>query len=158
MSSSTNSFRVVTLLRRLHLSVRAHVVDELRAAGYDDITPAHISVFQTPGPDGVRPTELAERALMTKQAMNHLLAGLEERGYVERVTSADDGRARVVRLTAKGRTLTQFIQQTSAAIERRWATELGAAGLAELRDSLEQLDVIGVGTRGGLSAGAARVP
>ena len=79
-----DSFRLVTLIRRLHLAIRAEIAEQVRAAGYDDIAPAHLYVFQTPGPCGVRPTELAERTLMTKQAMNHLLSGLEAGGYLER--------------------------------------------------------------------------
>ncbi len=138
-----DSFQVVTLIRRLHLSIRAQVIEELRARGYEDITPAHIYVFQTPGPDGMRPTELAQRALMTKQAMNHLLAGLEERGYLERTPAAGDGRARVLRLSPKGRRLTKLIQETAAGIERQWAAELGPARLADVRAALEHVDAIG---------------
>jgi DNA-binding MarR family transcriptional regulator len=138
-----DSFRFVTLIRRLHLAIRAQLTEELRARGYDDITPSHIYAFQTPGPDGVRPTELAQRALMTKQAMNHLLAGLEERGYIQRVTAAGDGRARVLKLTTKGRRLTNLIQQTSTEIERRWEESLGPARMRDLRAALEHLDAIG---------------
>lgn len=133
-------FRAITLVRRLHLAVRAEIADLLRARGYADITPAHIYVFQTPGPDGVRPTELAERALTTKQAMNHLLAGLEDRGYLERVTTPGDGRARVLRLTDRGRRLTELIQAASTDIERRWERQLGTARMNELLRTLDQLD------------------
>ena len=80
---------------------------------------------------------------MTKQAMNHLLSGLEQLGYIERVASPSDGRARVVQLTAEGRQLTEFIQQTSASIERRWEHELGATRTAAVRAALESLDTIG---------------
>jgi DNA-binding MarR family transcriptional regulator len=135
-----DTFRLVTLVRRLHLTVRAELVEVLREKGYGDITPSHIYVFQTPGPDGLRPTELAQRALMTKQAMNHLLSGLEQRGYLERVPSVDDGRARVLRLTVEGRRLTALIQETSAAIERRWEAELGASRIGRTRSALEALD------------------
>lgn len=132
----------MTLIRRLHLAVRAELTAELRLQGYDDITPAHIYVFQTPGPDGMRPTELAQQALLTKQAMNHLLAGLEARGYLERIAAPSDGRARVLRLTPKGRELTTIIQERSAAIERRWEEELGPGRLEEVRGALERLDEI----------------
>jgi DNA-binding MarR family transcriptional regulator len=135
-----DSFRLVTLIRRLHLAIRAEVTEELRARGYDDITPAHIYVFQTPGPDGLRPTELARRALTTKQAMNHLLGGLEERGYLERLPAPSDGRGRVLCLTARGRKLTKVIQKISADIERRWEAELGLTKTAEIRAGLERLD------------------
>ena len=137
-------FRTVTLIRRLHLSIRADLIAQLKDQGYDDITPAHIYVFQTPGPDGRRPTELAQGALLTKQAMNHLLSGLEGRGYLERVPADGDGRARVLRLTSKGRDLTKLIQERSAAIERRWGAELGPEVLQEVRTALQRLDEIDV--------------
>jgi DNA-binding MarR family transcriptional regulator len=133
-------FRSVTLIRRLHLAVRAELTEVLRARGYDDITSAHIYVFQTPGPDGVRPTELAQRALVSKQAMNHLLTGLEQRGYLERVAADGDGRARLLRLTKRGRRLTTLIQQTSTKIERRWAEALGPDRMRQLVDALDVLD------------------
>ena len=133
------SFRLVTLIRRLHLAVRAELLEHVHAAGYDDITAAHIYVFQTPGPDGLRPTELAERTLMTKQAMNHLLAGLEAGGYIQRVSVDGDGRARVLRVTSKGHRLTEIIQDRSAAIERRWSRRLGARHLQDLMADLAEL-------------------
>ena len=138
-----DSFRLITLIRRLHLAVRAELSQELRARGYGDITPAHIYVFQTPGPDGVRPSELARRALTTKQAMNHLLGALEERGYLVRIPAPGDGRGRVLKLTAEGRRLTKLIQEISAEIEGRWERELGSATTADLRTGLERLDSLG---------------
>lgn len=140
-----DSFQLVTVVRRLHHAIRAHMAAELRAHGYDDITPAHIYVFQTPGPDGLRPTELAQRTLMTKQAMNHLLTGLEEHGYIERIAADGDRRARVLRLTDRGRRLTQIVQDCAAQIEDRWEQALGAESMRELLAALEQLDNIGTG-------------
>ena len=43
-----------------------------------------MAVLQFPGPDGVRPGTLAERAGMSKQAMNQLLRSLEDLGYITR--------------------------------------------------------------------------
>jgi hypothetical protein len=42
------------------------------------------AVRQFPGPEGVRPGLLAERAGMGKQAMNQLLRNLEGLGYLTR--------------------------------------------------------------------------
>jgi DNA-binding MarR family transcriptional regulator len=137
------SFELVTLVRRLHHAIRARISEDLRARGYNDITPAHIYVFQTPRPDGVRPSELAQRTLMTKQAINHLLAGLEQRGYIERVGAEGDGRARVVRLTTKGHELTDTIQESAAEIQRRWQDALGSGRMHDLLGALERLDAIG---------------
>lgn len=133
------SFRLVTAVRQLHLAIRDEIVEGVHAQGFTDIGPAHIYVFQTPGPDGARPTELARRALTTKQAMNHLLASLEAGGYLRRVAADGDGRGRVVRLTPKGRRLTEAIQAVSTSIERRWADQLGPARLGDLTEGMELL-------------------
>lgn len=133
------SFRLVTTIRRLHLAIRAEIVDGVHRLGFDDITPSHIYIFQTPGPDGARPTELARRALMSKQSMNHLLASLEKGGYLERVDGGDDGRARVLRLTPRGHRLTTAIQEIAAGIEHRWSEQLGHPEIRHLTGSLAQL-------------------
>jgi DNA-binding MarR family transcriptional regulator len=54
------------------------------ARGFSDLTQAHLSVLVYPPPDGVRPSELADRIFMTKEALNYLLKQLEDRGYIER--------------------------------------------------------------------------
>jgi DNA-binding MarR family transcriptional regulator len=133
------SFRLVTAIRRLHLAIRAEIVEGVHALGFDDITASHIYIFQTPGPEGVRPTELARRALMTKQSMNHLLATLEACGYLDRVPADHDGRARVLRLTPKGHRLTTAIQEIASGIEHRWAERVGDTEVAHLTRSLVRL-------------------
>jgi DNA-binding MarR family transcriptional regulator len=138
-----DSFRLITVIRRLHHAIRAQIVEEVHARGFDGITPSHIYVFQTPGPDGTRPTELARRTLMSKQAMNHLLANLEVDGYLRREDVDGDGRARVLRLTPKGRRLTAAVQEASADIERRWANAIGSRELQALTSTLQELDALG---------------
>jgi DNA-binding MarR family transcriptional regulator len=150
-----DSFRVITLIRRLHLAIRAQILEEVHAQGFDDITASHIYVFQTPGPDGIRPTELARRTLMSKQSMNHLLAKLEESGYLRRVDADGDGRGRVLRLTPKGRRLTTALLAASADIERRWTQALGTTRLRDLTSVLEELD--GLGTAASLTPSAGQV-
>lgn len=141
------SFRLVTAIRRLHLAIRAEIVEGVHALGFDDITPSHVYVFQTPGPDGARPTELARRALMTKQSMNHLLASLERGGYLDRVGGNGDGRARILQLTPKGHRLTSAIQEIAAGIEHRWAEHLGQPEITDLTGRLVQLADLDEGDR-----------
>ena len=93
---------VGALLRRPAVIVRHEVMDGLREAGFDDVLPAHLGVFQHPGPDGQRPGVLAMRTSASKQAMNHLLHQLETGGYIVREAHPDDRRTRVVRLTERG--------------------------------------------------------
>jgi DNA-binding MarR family transcriptional regulator len=71
--------------------------------------------------------------------MNHLLAGLEAGGYIQRVSVDGDRRARMLRITSKGRNLTDIIQERSAAIERRWSERLGAQHLQALMADLGEL-------------------
>jgi len=53
--------------------------------------------------EGVRPTELAERVLITKSGLTRLLDRLLERGYIERRVCASDRRGQLIVLTAEGR-------------------------------------------------------
>jgi DNA-binding MarR family transcriptional regulator len=131
---------LVTFIRRIHLAVRQELNDELQRAGYTDLTFAHIYVFQSPGPDGRRPTELAASTNMTKQAMNHLLAGLERGGYLKRAAAPHDGRATVLELTAKGRAVQKLLHDRSVRIEREWARDIGKKDIAQLRRLLVEVD------------------
>jgi DNA-binding MarR family transcriptional regulator len=133
---------LATLIRRLHLAIRHKVHADLRRAGFDDLTPAHIYVFQTPGPDGARPTELAARTNMTKQAMNHLLTFLEDRGYVERVSAPGDGRGKVVRLTPRGRKVARIVQASARELEGEWLRRLGRSRIESLRTALRDVDAL----------------
>ena len=80
----TEDILIGALLRVPAQAIHRRLIEELNAAGFDDVTLPHIAVFQFPGPDGARPGTLAERAGMSKQAMNQLLRSLEGLGYIER--------------------------------------------------------------------------
>lgn len=60
-----------------------HLLERLNRAGYEDLRPAHLMVFQHIDPVGSRVTDLAAKAQMTKPSMAYLLKELERRGYVE---------------------------------------------------------------------------
>ena len=53
--------------------------------------------------EGLRPTELAERVLITKSGLTRLLDRLVERGYIERRVCATDRRGQLIVLTPDGR-------------------------------------------------------
>src|SRR3954463_12896397 len=91
------------LLRVPAQSIHRRIINELNAAGFEELRVPHMAVLQFPGPDGVRPGMLAERAGMSKQAMNQLLRSLEAVGYLTRSDDPQEGRARVVGLTKRGR-------------------------------------------------------
>jgi hypothetical protein len=117
---------VGALLRRPAVIVRHEVMAGLREAGFHDVLPAHLGVFQHPGPDGQRPGMLAVRTQASKQAMNHLLHQLESGGYIVREAHPDDRRTRVVRLTQRGWEAAEVIGRTTARVEAEWWEALGA--------------------------------
>jgi DNA-binding MarR family transcriptional regulator len=53
--------------------------------------------------EGLRPTDLAERVLITKSGLTRLLDRLVERNYIERRACASDRRGQLIVLTTDGR-------------------------------------------------------
>lgn len=64
---------------------------------------SHMSLFPHIDLEGTRLTVLAERVGSSKQAVGQLVNDLEEMGLVERQPDPDDGRAKRVCFSAKGR-------------------------------------------------------
>jgi DNA-binding MarR family transcriptional regulator len=106
---------------------------------YSDIRISHGCVFGNIEPDGSRLTDLAERANMTKQSVGEVATELEQRGYVERVPDPRDGRAKIIRLTERGRAAQSLGFGIIDEIEREWAERFGAERVAALRDALEAI-------------------
>ncbi len=130
---------VGAMLRVVWQWVRDQMYAGVVAAGYDDLSAAHIGLWRYPGLDGLRPSQLADLAGITKQSVNDLLGHLERHGYLGRVPDPADGRARVIRLTSKGRRLEQTIYAEAGAAEMRIADILGPRRFAQLHSSLELL-------------------
>ena len=124
------------LLRVPAQAIHRRIINELNAAGFEELRVPHMAVLQFPGPDGVRPSMLAERAGMSKQAMNQLLRSLDALGYIARSDAPDEGRARIVRLTKRGRGAYAKIHEILGDIEREWSAELGPKHFARLKELL----------------------
>lgn len=127
------------LLRLPYQAWVARRHEELVAVGYTDIRPAHGLLFQHLPPEGARVTELAAWAGVTKQQLSLLADELVGLGYLERARDPADGRARLVRLTARGEAAFARVREINARIEADWAARFGAARLQALRHELEDL-------------------
>ena len=127
---------VGALLRVPAQAIHRRIIHELNAAGFDDLRLPHMAVLQFPGPDGVRPGMLAERAGVSKQAMNQLLRSLEALGYLARSDAPGQGRARIVDMTVRGRAAYAKMHDILRDIEREWRAELGPKEFAQLKDLL----------------------
>src|SRR5579884_2071079 len=129
----TRDMLIGALLRVPAQAIHRRIIQDLNAAGFEELRMPHIAVLQFPGPDGVRPSTLAERAGMSKQAMNRLLGSLEQAGYLARSDAADEGRARVVRFTKRGHAAYSKIHEILREVEREWNVELGSKDFAKLK-------------------------
>ena len=117
-------------------TIHRRIIRELNAAGFDELRLPHMAALQFPGPDGVRPSILAERAGISKQALNQLLRSLEGFDYIVRSDVVGDGNARMVRLTKRGRAAYSKIIDILRDIERDWSNELGPNRFAQLKGLL----------------------
>ncbi len=118
-----------------YVAFRADLIE----AGYGDIRPTHGCVFRFVHEDGMRLTELAALAGMTKQSIGEIVDDLGERGYVERVPDPADRRAKLIRLTAKGEEAQASALGIFAALEKRLGKRYGRERLADLRALLEEI-------------------
>ena len=128
------------LLRVPWEAVQRHMLERLHERGFDDLDAAHLNVFQYPGPQGARPSELAARLRISKQALNYLLGQLERLDYLERRPDPDDLRSKRVALTPRGTAAIGVIRDAVGEIETTWARQLGPRRFAQLRNLLLDLN------------------
>lgn len=61
--------------------------------------------------DGVRPSELADAAGVSRSAVSQVLGRLRQRGFIESVRNEADGRSQNLQVTTSGRNAADGIQQ-----------------------------------------------
>jgi DNA-binding MarR family transcriptional regulator len=125
------------LLRRPLQALTIRVATDLGAAGFADVRPAHLVVFQQLESGGSRLTDLAARAHMTKQSMWALVDDLERLGYVQRVPDPADKRARLVRRTERGWAVERAARASVRAFEEEWTQRVGEDRMQQFRAVLE---------------------
>lgn len=113
--------------------------EELVKHGYEDIRPTHGCVFRFIREDGMRLTELASYAGITKQSAGELVDDLVGLGYVERIADPADKRAKLICLTERGREAQRIGFGLFNEIERRWAEHFGPERFGQLRELLEEI-------------------
>lgn len=101
---------------------------------------AHTALFPHLSSEGIRGADLAKKLGVTKQAVSQLIMELEWWGVVEQVADPRDGRAKLVRLTAKGEQgLLQGLSVLSE-LEQELADKIGKRRMQELRAALLALE------------------
>jgi DNA-binding MarR family transcriptional regulator len=128
------------LLRMPLEVVRERMLEQLHEHGFDDLDAAHLPVLQYPGPQGQRPSDLAARLRISKQALNYLLGELERLGYLVREADPDDLRSKRIVLTDRGSSLVPVIRDAVRDVEAAWSEQLGQERFAELKSLLVELN------------------
>jgi DNA-binding MarR family transcriptional regulator len=142
MSIDSEAARPPLMIRLLSVAFDDFCEDlerRLAETPYNDIRISHGCVFGNIDPEGTRLTDLAARARMTKQSVGEVTSDLEQRGYVERVPDPSDGRAKIIRLTDRGRDAQALGVGLIDDLEQEWADRYGAERVAALREALEAI-------------------
>ena len=108
-------------------------------AGHTAFGGAGFAILQFVGPHGARPAEIARKLGVSRQAVQQLIDTLEHDGIVTRVPDPEDGRAKIVRLTASGAEAHQLGNRVKARIEAALTEELGADTMVALKRDLARV-------------------
>ena len=144
------------LARLLGLAARQMAIDlndKLIEAGVTGHRDSWNNVMPHIPPSGIRLTELAARANMTKQAMAELVAEIERRGYLQRTTDPADRRAKIIEFTDQGWATVKLALSALAELEAEIVGRLGEPAVSQLRGTLLQILDRPAYTRGGGSSG-----
>jgi DNA-binding MarR family transcriptional regulator len=88
---------------------------------------------------GSRPSEIADGAWITKQAISKRIGELEDLGLVKTRPDPADGRAVLVRRTVRGDRVRTAALTTIQHVEREWSKQVGAERYRTFRAVLEEL-------------------
>jgi DNA-binding MarR family transcriptional regulator len=130
---------LAVLLREAFVALNDLVVARLAERGHNAVRAAHGAVFQYLDDTGTTVSLLAARAQMTKQAMAELVHYLEDLGYVVRVASPTDRRAKLVLPTDRGREVITIAQQLVPELESQITDLLGADRARAMREDLDTI-------------------
>jgi DNA-binding MarR family transcriptional regulator len=101
-----------------------------------ELRPSQLRVLGRTPMEGIRVTALADRTLMTAQALGTIVDVLVLTGYLERIPDPHDRRAKLLRPTEAGRRVHGIARRKLADLEDRWRHELGDRQWRELRSTL----------------------
>lgn len=130
---------LVGLLTAVSGWIEQRHLELLAEAGFDDVRLAHNAVFTNMPEGGIRLTELAATAGVSKQAMAEMVNELVDKGYLHRVPDPTDGRAKLIRMAERGEASHLATLEIFAAIESELAAVVGKHSVEQIRSVLTEV-------------------
>jgi DNA-binding MarR family transcriptional regulator len=122
------------VLRHAAASLRGAMAEALRPL---DLSAAQHSCLELLGRSpGLSSSELARGAFVSRQSMNLVLRGLQDRGLVTRPEVAPQGRALPTKLTAEGREALNAANAVARTVEKRMLAAVPEKRRARFRGDL----------------------
>jgi DNA-binding MarR family transcriptional regulator len=121
--------------RRMARELGATLAD----SSFPELRGSHRRILQMVPADGIRITDLAAIADMTKQALGEFVDRLEQSGYVVSRRSETDGRVRIVSRTPLGDAAADETERVITSVEQRWRAEIGLARYDGMMAALREL-------------------
>lgn len=125
-AQTTPPLTVGSMLRLAWTELIDAVFEQLAAAGFEDLRFVHRPILRDVLTSNLRPSELATRLGISKQAANDLVREFEAKGYITLQPDPDDGRAKRIVATDRGWRASETAQEASNAVGRRWTELVGA--------------------------------
>ncbi|MDR2988521.1 MAG: MarR family transcriptional regulator [Nocardiopsaceae bacterium] len=127
------------LLVRLLRQFRDELSAPAAQRGYTDLRQPHLHIFGNVGIDGVRLTELAERAQLSLATTSELVTELQDMGYLERRQDPADGRAKLIFPTRRGGQALDDAADRVAEIEQHWRDLAGSSTFDTMCQTMQYL-------------------
>jgi DNA-binding MarR family transcriptional regulator len=137
--ATTPPLTVGSMLRAAWIELIDEVFEKLVDAGYGDLRPVHQPILRDLLVSNLRPSELAARLGLSKQAANDLVREFEAKGYIALEPDPDDGRAKRIVATDRGWQASEAAQERSNAVGRRWAELVGQERYAVFEEVLREI-------------------
>jgi DNA-binding MarR family transcriptional regulator len=126
-------------IHRVYQASRNEMFREFREHG-EEVTPEQWAVLiRLWERDGRSQTDISEATFRDRPTMSRILDGMETRGLLERRVDAQDGRARIIHLTRRGRELQKKLVPLVERIVTRMVEGVDEADLVTTRNTLRKL-------------------
>jgi DNA-binding MarR family transcriptional regulator len=126
-------------IHRVYQASRNEMFREFREQG-EDVTPEQWALLiRLWEQDDRTQSELSEATFRDAPTISRILAGMQERGLIERLVHPDDARSRIVRLTAKARALRKKLVPAVERIVQRMVGSIPERDLLTTRATLRRM-------------------